>query len=137
MKYILISFLILIQFGKTYSQDTGWTFATFGTNSDQKVYIKNEYVDKTDGYIKVWVKTVCKTVTIDNKVDKNITIKALKLFDCNGKRTKKIQVHVYDAVGKIIESKIYSGNEFIEHWEYVIPESVGEGELIAACQMFN
>lgn len=140
MKRILFILILTSTFFKGFSQE--WIKVT-STSKGDTIYVNHKFVKKggtfgrEEGVVRVWTKTVFKKFEINSakKVYQNAVAKKLEEFDCVNKKSREITSILYDSDGNVI----YNGEnrEYDTNWEFVIPETVGEGTLTFVCLLFN
>ena len=88
-------------------------------------------MQKIDEGIKVWVKVIYKAKTVEGIEYKNPYTLAYQLFDCDGKRSKNLELITYSSSGNILESYTYEPYE--QRWNNIPPESISDALLQVIC----
>lgn len=131
---ILLFFFATIQ---SYSQN--WIEVTKDKFGNQ--FFINQRVVSNDGNVtRIWTKKIWKKLTDERgvklKVYYNVVIKELVDFDCYSGAYKLISSTTYDSAEKRV---IFNDDIifYLQEWEYVVPETVGENVLNTVCEKFN
>lgn len=131
---ILLMFFITIQ---SYSQN--WVEVTkdkFGN----EFFINQRVVNNDGSVIRIWTKKIWKKLTdergVKPKVYYDVVIKELVDFDCYNGAYKLISSTTYDSREKRV---IFNDDIifYLQKWEYVVPETVGEYVLNTVCEKFS
>lgn len=135
MKFIIL-FLLFIP-TQVFSQK--WIEVTkdkFGN----KFFINEQALSNDGRVIRIWTKKVWKKLTDERgakpKIYYNVVIKELIEFDCSNYAYKLMSSTTYDST----EKRVIFSDEFsiyLQEWEYVVPETVGESVLNSVCERFN
>jgi hypothetical protein len=127
-----IIYIILFSTAKTgYGQD--WLYAA--SSKDGSVYhVRTNPIATYEGR-KVWSKEQAKVLSYTKGTKKytvtNGYILTLHIYDCEGRRSKILSVAYYNAQGNVVHSNQW--DEYESTWDDVVPDSIGEAVLMAAC----
>ena len=118
---------------KLFSQD--WIFIGIGKGKDTNMssYIRSEYLSKNEYGIKIWIKTTYPKLTVKKVVYTNVTEKQLFYINCPRHQYYIISTFTYNKNGTVIDSFNDSDTE----WNDVVPESIGEMNVLKVCELFN
>lgn len=140
MKPFLL-FLFIVLTSKVSAQD--WVYIGQDVKGN-KSYCQSKYVSKggnfgNESIYKVWTKKVYKSTFIYKNGKKvavnNVYTLCLSEYDCSEKREKIISTSTYNTSGNLIDS--YKVPEYLQEWNEIVPESIGEAIINKICELFN
>jgi hypothetical protein len=127
--YLLLIALPLFAF----LQD-GWIAVTKAKDGDE-YFIKDTYVSKSEGEIKLWLRVQQPTATIKGKRYKNVKQLSLVIFDCENRRLQYTSLIQYSSTGEVLQR--IQLEEYERKWVDVVPDTISEQLLDKVCQTFK